>query len=128
MRLGLPSTAVVGDRFGVSDRDVAAIASSVLHDIGLITSNNSDLVVDTNKLRRENAEDKENPLSPSKTTMTSGTVRIQSLPSFIPNPYGGAMLRKKTDAVGVNSITLNERSWKFHSHTLGRFGRPPSFA
>ncbi|GBM26962.1 hypothetical protein AVEN_196902-1 [Araneus ventricosus] len=56
MRLGLPSTAVVGDRFGVSDRDVAAIASSVLHDVGLTTSNNSDLVVDENKLRREKAK------------------------------------------------------------------------
>ncbi|GBM78053.1 hypothetical protein AVEN_44582-1 [Araneus ventricosus] len=53
MRLGLPSTAVVGDRFGVSNRDVAAIASSVLYDVGLITSNNSDLVVGENKLRRE---------------------------------------------------------------------------
>ncbi|GBL67301.1 hypothetical protein AVEN_70932-1, partial [Araneus ventricosus] len=53
MRLGLPSTAVVGDRFGVSNRAVAAIASSVLYDVGLITSNNSDLVVDENKLRRE---------------------------------------------------------------------------
>ncbi|GBN08776.1 hypothetical protein AVEN_23562-1 [Araneus ventricosus] len=39
MRLGLPSIAVVGDRFGVWDRAVAAIASSVLHDVGLITSN-----------------------------------------------------------------------------------------
>ncbi|GBN55367.1 hypothetical protein AVEN_208338-1 [Araneus ventricosus] len=56
MRLGLPSTAVVGDRFGVSDRAVAAIASSVLHDVGLITSNNSDLMVDENKLRREKAK------------------------------------------------------------------------
>ncbi|GBO35465.1 hypothetical protein AVEN_78269-1 [Araneus ventricosus] len=55
MRLGLPSTAVVGDRFGVSDRAVVAIASSVLHDVGPITSNNSDLVVDNNKLRREKA-------------------------------------------------------------------------
>ncbi|GBL96118.1 hypothetical protein AVEN_238424-1, partial [Araneus ventricosus] len=53
MRLGLPSTPVVGDRCGVSDRAVAAIASSVLDDVGLITSNNSDLVVDENKLRRE---------------------------------------------------------------------------
>ncbi|GBN61293.1 hypothetical protein AVEN_9032-1 [Araneus ventricosus] len=53
MRLGLPSTPVVGDRCGVYDRAVAAIASSVLHHIGLITSNNSDLVVDENKLRRE---------------------------------------------------------------------------
>ncbi|GBM25178.1 hypothetical protein AVEN_96728-1 [Araneus ventricosus] len=56
MRLGLPSTPVVGDRFGVSDRDVTAIASSVLHVVGLITSNNSDLVVDENKLRREKAK------------------------------------------------------------------------
>ncbi|GBO38224.1 hypothetical protein AVEN_155124-1 [Araneus ventricosus] len=32
MRLGLPSTPVVGDRCGVLDRAVAAIASSVLHD------------------------------------------------------------------------------------------------
>ncbi|GBM54076.1 hypothetical protein AVEN_247690-1 [Araneus ventricosus] len=56
MRLVLPSTAMVGDRFGITDRAVAAIASSVLHDVGLITSNNSDLVVDENKLRREKLE------------------------------------------------------------------------
>ncbi|GBN96756.1 hypothetical protein AVEN_119634-1 [Araneus ventricosus] len=55
VRLGLPSTAVAGDKFGVSDRAVAAIASSVLHDVGLITSNNSDLVVDKNELRRQKA-------------------------------------------------------------------------
>ncbi|GBM43476.1 hypothetical protein AVEN_9437-1 [Araneus ventricosus] len=42
--------------FGVSDQAVTAIASSVLHYVGLITSNNSDLVVDKNKLRREKAE------------------------------------------------------------------------
>ncbi|GBN50348.1 hypothetical protein AVEN_127575-1 [Araneus ventricosus] len=56
MRLGLPSTAVFGDRFGVSDRAVVAIASSVLHDVGLTTSYNSDLVVNENKLRREKAK------------------------------------------------------------------------
>ncbi|GBM26784.1 hypothetical protein AVEN_127744-1 [Araneus ventricosus] len=56
MRIGLPSTAVVGDRFGVSDRAVAAIASSVLYDVGLITSDNSDLVVDENNLRRKKAQ------------------------------------------------------------------------
>ncbi|GBN43745.1 hypothetical protein AVEN_58266-1 [Araneus ventricosus] len=56
MRLGLHSTPVVGDRCGVSDRAMAAIASSVLHDFGLITSNNSDLVVAENKLRREKSK------------------------------------------------------------------------
>ncbi|GBO38246.1 hypothetical protein AVEN_184818-1 [Araneus ventricosus] len=56
MRLGLLSSVVVGDLFDVSDRAAAAFASSVLHDVGLITSNNSDLVVDENKLRREKAK------------------------------------------------------------------------
>ncbi|GBO06432.1 hypothetical protein AVEN_204665-1 [Araneus ventricosus] len=37
----------------VSDRAVTAIASSVLHDVGHITSNNSDVVVDENNLQRE---------------------------------------------------------------------------
>ncbi|GBN03000.1 hypothetical protein AVEN_223703-1 [Araneus ventricosus] len=53
MRPGLLSTAVIGDKFGASDWAVAAIASSVLHYVGLITSNHSNLVVDKNKLRRE---------------------------------------------------------------------------
>ncbi|GBM39394.1 hypothetical protein AVEN_97015-1 [Araneus ventricosus] len=56
MRLGRPSIVVVGDSFRVSDRAVAAICLSVLHDVGLITSNNSDLVVVKNKLRREKAK------------------------------------------------------------------------
>ncbi|GBN33137.1 hypothetical protein AVEN_199541-1 [Araneus ventricosus] len=56
MRLRLSSTVVVGDRFGVPDRAVLAIASSVLHDVGLITNNNSDLVVDENMLRKEKAK------------------------------------------------------------------------
>ncbi|GBM09301.1 hypothetical protein AVEN_135037-1 [Araneus ventricosus] len=56
MRLGNSSIAVVGDSFGVSDRAVAAIGLSVLHDVGLITTNNSDLVSVKNKLRREKAK------------------------------------------------------------------------
>ncbi|GBN24318.1 hypothetical protein AVEN_112096-1 [Araneus ventricosus] len=49
MRLDFSSTAVVGDSFGVSDRAVAAIASSVLHDVGLTTSNNSGADSDSDK-------------------------------------------------------------------------------
>ncbi|GBM63040.1 hypothetical protein AVEN_111425-1 [Araneus ventricosus] len=56
MRLGRPSIAVVGDSFGVSDWAMAAIGLSVLHDVGLITTNNSDLVVAKNELRREKAK------------------------------------------------------------------------
>ncbi|GBM46712.1 hypothetical protein AVEN_79792-1 [Araneus ventricosus] len=41
---------------GVSDPAVVAIASRVLHDVCLITINNSDLVVDRNKLRRGKAK------------------------------------------------------------------------
>jgi hypothetical protein len=52
-RLRLPSLAIVSDRYGVSDRAAAALASSVLEDVGLIQSQDTSLVVDRSKLRRE---------------------------------------------------------------------------
>jgi len=52
-RLPLPSLATVTDRYGVSDRAAAAIASSVLEDVGLIQSNDTSMVVDRSKLRRQ---------------------------------------------------------------------------
>ena len=53
MRSKLTSTALVSDRFGVSDRATAAIASSVLHDLGMICEKDSSLVIDKSKIRRE---------------------------------------------------------------------------
>lgn len=53
MRINLKSTALVSDRYGVSDRATAAIASSVLHDIGIVTSCDHSKVVDKCKIRRE---------------------------------------------------------------------------
>ncbi|KAJ8879418.1 hypothetical protein PR048_020026 [Dryococelus australis] len=37
IRIKLPATALMSDRFGVSDRATTAVASNVLQDIGLIT-------------------------------------------------------------------------------------------
>lgn len=53
MRIRLKSTALLSDRYGVSDRATAAIASSVLHDFGLVTDSDVSHVVDKNKVRRE---------------------------------------------------------------------------
>lgn len=53
MRTELKSTALVSDRYGISDRATAAIASSVLKDIGIINDSDKSLVIDKNKLRRE---------------------------------------------------------------------------
>lgn len=54
MRLSLKSTALVSDRFGVSDRATAAIASSVLFGLGVVSSeSDTSLVIDKNKIRRE---------------------------------------------------------------------------
>lgn len=41
------------DRYAVSDRAAAVIASSVLEDVGLITNEDKTSVIDRNKLRRE---------------------------------------------------------------------------
>lgn len=53
MRLSLHSTALVSDRFGISDRATAAIASSVLFDLGMVSESDTSLVIDKNKIRRE---------------------------------------------------------------------------
>lgn len=49
----LPALARTCDRYGVSDRSAAAIASAVLEDVGLITENNYSIVIDKNKVRRQ---------------------------------------------------------------------------
>ena len=52
-RMPLPTLAMTCERFHVSDRIGAAIASAVLVDYGLITSNQRQNVIDKNKLRAE---------------------------------------------------------------------------
>ncbi|KAL4712991.1 hypothetical protein ACJJTC_012061 [Scirpophaga incertulas] len=52
-RLSLPSLALACDRTGVSDRAAAMIASSVLKDVGIVSSNDTGSVIDRSKLRRE---------------------------------------------------------------------------
>ncbi|KAF2893619.1 hypothetical protein ILUMI_12555 [Ignelater luminosus] len=54
MRIKLPVTASIIDRFGVSDRATAAIASSVIQDLGMITKEDMSLITDKSKIRREN--------------------------------------------------------------------------
>ncbi|CAH0562737.1 unnamed protein product [Brassicogethes aeneus] len=53
MRIKLPSLAQACDRTGVSDRSAAIIASAVLKDIGLITSEEASKIIDRSKIRRE---------------------------------------------------------------------------
>ncbi|GBM08130.1 hypothetical protein AVEN_214461-1 [Araneus ventricosus] len=53
MRIQLKSSVLLSDRYGVSDRATATIASSVLHDVGLITDSDISHVIDKNKIRKE---------------------------------------------------------------------------
>lgn len=53
MRILLPTAARECDRWGISDRSAAAIASAVLQDIGIIDETDSSAVIDRSKIRRE---------------------------------------------------------------------------
>lgn len=53
MRVQLQATALISDRYNVSYRATAAIASSVLQDFDLITETDASHVVDQSKIRRE---------------------------------------------------------------------------
>lgn len=48
----LPTLAKVCDRYGLSDRSAAAVATAVLHDLGIVTIANTENVIDRSKLRR----------------------------------------------------------------------------
>ncbi|KAK2578324.1 hypothetical protein KPH14_012625 [Odynerus spinipes] len=50
--LSLPSVARVCDRYGLSSRSAAAVTSAVLQDVGIITSSDTSLVIDKNKIHR----------------------------------------------------------------------------
>ncbi|XP_065640071.1 uncharacterized protein LOC136072702 [Hydra vulgaris] len=52
MRITIKNTALTSDRYGLSDRATAAIASSVLQDFCIVTNYDPSLVVDKNKIRR----------------------------------------------------------------------------
>lgn len=53
MRLSLPNLAMVCDRYGISDRAGAAVASAVLNDFNIICDADTSKIVDRNKVRRE---------------------------------------------------------------------------
>uniref|UniRef100_A0A1B6J5V0 Uncharacterized protein n=1 Tax=Homalodisca liturata TaxID=320908 RepID=A0A1B6J5V0_9HEMI len=53
MRSTLTTTSLMSDRFRVSDRATTAIATGVLHDLGIICDENMAKVIDRNKIRRE---------------------------------------------------------------------------
>ena len=52
-RMDWPNLARMCERFQISDRAVAAIANSVMQDLGLITDDDKTYVIDRSKLRRE---------------------------------------------------------------------------
>lgn len=51
-RLKLPHVAKVCDRYGISLRSAAAVTSAVLQDVGLISEENYNLVIDKGKIQR----------------------------------------------------------------------------
>jgi len=53
MRIPLPNLAMQADRFGVSDRATAALATATLIDVGMIQKDDDRLVIDRSKVRRE---------------------------------------------------------------------------
>lgn len=52
MRLELSNVARECDRHGVSDRCTALIVSAVLQDVGIVSTKDSSMVVDKNKVYR----------------------------------------------------------------------------
>lgn len=50
MHLKLDNTVFISERYGVSNRATAAIASSIVQDLGLILESDTSLVIDKKKI------------------------------------------------------------------------------
>jgi hypothetical protein len=53
MRIPLPNLVKEADKYGISDRATASLATAVLIDFGIVTKADRSLVVDNNKVHRE---------------------------------------------------------------------------
>ena len=56
MRKNLKRFAETCDRFQVPDRAAAALSSALLRDLEIVTSENDQMIIDKNKVRRERAK------------------------------------------------------------------------
>ena len=56
--MSLPTLAKICDRFSVSDRDGASIASAVLKDYDIIDGQNKELIIDRSKVGREREKER----------------------------------------------------------------------
>ncbi|CAG9826869.1 unnamed protein product [Diabrotica balteata] len=52
MRIELPTLGTICDKYGISDRSAAAVATAVLKDVGIICDSDTSKVIDKNKVRR----------------------------------------------------------------------------
>lgn len=60
MRLPLPHLAKEADRYGISDRAAASLATAVLIDVGFVSKEDQSFVIDKNKVHRERQKLREN--------------------------------------------------------------------
>lgn len=56
--LNLPQVARVADRYKISDRAAAALSTAVLVDVGVINDQNTNMVIDKNKIRRKRIKER----------------------------------------------------------------------
>lgn len=71
-RRRLPALARACDRYGISDRSAAAIASAVLEDFGVVTASDSSKVIDPSKIRRERKRKRSELKSSHESTIVRG--------------------------------------------------------
>jgi hypothetical protein len=91
MRLPLPNLVKEADRFGISDRATAALATAVLVDFGIVTNENRSNVIDKNKIRRERNKMREKLKNKSKKSDTMN--EITSV--YFDGRKDGTLIRKK---------------------------------
>uniref|UniRef100_UPI00358EBD2F uncharacterized protein n=1 Tax=Myxine glutinosa TaxID=7769 RepID=UPI00358EBD2F len=127
MTISLPSLAKACDRTGVSDRSAAILASSVLHDLGVVSPKHRSKIIDRSKIRRERSKTREE-LQSDVCTVIEGLYFDGRKDNTMTQVHGTDNKNHRTTVKEEHVSIIAEPGSSYFSHTTPSSGSSKSIA
>ena len=101
MRTELPRLAMEADRYHLSDRVTASIATAVLSDLSVVTKEDQSMIIDKNKVRRSREKNRANLKSNS-------SCLLEAL--YFDGRKDSTLVQNKMDGINISNPIANRRA------------------
>uniref|UniRef100_UPI00358F8643 uncharacterized protein n=1 Tax=Myxine glutinosa TaxID=7769 RepID=UPI00358F8643 len=127
MTISLPSLAKACDRTGVSDRSATKLATSVLHDLGVVSPKDRSKIIDCSKIRRERSKTREE-LQSDVCTVIEGLYFDGRKNNTMTQVHGTDNKNHRTTVKEEHVSIIAEPGSSYFSHTTPSSGSSKSIA